>query len=221
MAVKLLTQLRHLLAKAFELRVRILVSGKLPQFLDVFFQALDFFRSISDVPLLRYWAFGFVLGFHPVTSRSTARQMIRGLRQSVPGTLSLAVRPAALPQLRPARRDPGTAGTNPDRKQIYLPGGRAIHRLAPRASMRIRRPRVWPFGEIAQARRFLQRKPGARLLNLHAHLQQQRRPRLQSLLEPRKALWKCEQFLNPGHILNCADGPARTLFGAHRDVFRQ
>src|SRR5579859_1727264 len=62
-AVKLLAQLRHLLAEAFQLRVCFFVAGEMPQLLDILFQTFYLAPMID----LRNSVLGFVLGFHRIT----------------------------------------------------------------------------------------------------------------------------------------------------------
>src|SRR5437899_8874965 len=62
----------------------------------------------------------------------------------------------------------------------------------------------------------LQREPRPRLFHLHAHFQKERVTGLQELLKTCKALRKCQEFLDTGHVLNRENGPARALFRTHR-----
>src|SRR5579859_6612961 len=109
MVVKLLAQLRDLLADAFEFCVRLLVAGELPQLLDVLFQALDLALTIH----LRCRAFGFVFGFHHITrsidcspNDSRTAAISSGQARTRCSTCSVAIAPSGKKRSRDSGLDP-------------------------------------------------------------------------------------------------------------------
>src|SRR6516225_7306657 len=66
-----------------------------------------------------------------------------------------------------------------------------------------------PVGNILEQPRLLEGKPGSGFFHLHANFHQQRPAGFQQRLRARETFREGQQLLNPGHVLNRENGPAR------------
>src|SRR4029077_8870827 len=88
--VKFAAEFRDLLANALQFRFGIRVAGEVAQFLDVFFEALDFLLAVGLFRMVlarRGDGFGFVFGAHSGTRRPAGWPQISRTASSNSGVL--------------------------------------------------------------------------------------------------------------------------------------